>query len=146
GRGTLKGVPDTTHGLGRDTLKGVLYTTHGLGRGTLKGVPDTAHQLVGDALQGVPIRKTSEDLHPPLVQVLQPRCCVEHFGLHHDRYANVRGDADFETRELSWSDADDRHRVGVDANRLSNDLCIAAKTALPVTVAQDDQRVAAWNA
>ena len=82
-----------------------------------------------------------EDVHPaalPFVEVVPGR---RHLRLHHDRHVDVRRAADVDAGEPGRGDADDRHRVAVERDRLVEDGRIAPEASRPVAVAEDGDGV-----
>ena len=81
-------------------------------------------------------RHAHEPARTPLAEALAPGGL--HLLLHRDRHVDVDRRAHLDAVEAGRGDADDRHRVAVDADRLADDLRVAAEAALEEAVTQDD--------
>src|SRR5262249_52861082 len=90
--------------------------------------------------------EASEDLQPlgaALVEVVPAR---RHELLHRDGDQDLRPRAEIDAVESGLRDADDGHRIVIEADGLADELRVAAEAALPVVVGQDGDGIAARNA
>ena len=86
-----------------------------------------------------------ENLYPAKAAVLQAvECAARRQAVRHgDRNANLWRITGFHAVETRLAHADDRKGIAIDYDLLAHDVGVAAEAALPVSVAEDDQRMAA---
>src|SRR5262249_42538448 len=77
--------------------------------------------------------------------VLPDRCARNDLPLHHYRNPKIRRIANPDAEEIGRRYADDRKRMAIHRDALTNNGRIARKTPLPVVVTDDDDRTGAGD-